>query len=88
MPDSDRSVLKSSRAGDVAPDPVGQLAGPVPGDGAGHVALLVARRVDVDFDEAHGRIVEMGLRPGGVDEHGRIGVVVAHVDVTSPRDAG
>ena len=55
-------------AGDVAADPVGELAGPVPADGAGKVALLVRGRVDVDLDEADVRIVEMGLGPFGVDE--------------------
>jgi hypothetical protein len=54
--------------GDVATDAVGQLARPVPGDGAGDVALLVARRVDVDFNEADGRVVEVALGPVGVDE--------------------
>ena len=50
-------------AGDVAADPVGQLAGPVPADGAGQVALLVGGRVDVDLDEADVRIVEVLLSP-------------------------
>jgi hypothetical protein len=34
------------------------------------MALLVGSGVDVDFDEADSRIVEMGLRPVGVDEDG------------------
>src|SRR5207237_480274 len=55
-------------AGDVAADPVGELARPVPPDGARDVALLVGGRVDVDLDEAHARIVEVSLGPVGVDE--------------------
>ena len=55
-------------AGDVAADPVGQLARPVPADGARQVALLVGRRVDVDLDEADVRVVEVGERPIAVDE--------------------
>ena len=55
-------------ARDVAPDAVRQLARPVPGHRARQVALLVGRRVDVDLHEADRRIVEMGLRPLGVDE--------------------
>ena len=38
-------------ARDVAADAVGELAGPVPADGAGDVALLVGGGVDVDLDE-------------------------------------
>ena len=59
---------------DVAADPVGQLAGPVPADGARDVALLVGRGVDVDLDEADVRVVEVVLRPVGVDEGGLGGV--------------
>jgi hypothetical protein len=54
--------------GDVAADPVGELARPVPADGARNVALLVGGRVDVDLDEADVRVVEMGLGPVGVDK--------------------
>ncbi len=55
-------------AGDIAADPVGELAGPVPADGARQVALLVGGRVDIDLDEANARVVEVGLRPGRIDE--------------------
>jgi hypothetical protein len=55
-------------AGDVAADAVGQLAGPVPADGAGDVALVVGGGVDVDLDEADRRIVEVGSGPVGRDE--------------------
>ena len=66
-------------AGDVAPDPVGQLAGPVPADGARQVALLIGGRVDIDLDEADVRVVEMGERPVAVDEGVLRGVgVVTH----------
>src|SRR5687767_554786 len=34
------------------------------------MALLVGGGVDIDFDEADGWIVEVGLRPGGVNEGG------------------
>ena len=71
MPDADSRALKSSRDGDVAADAVGQLARPVPADGARDVALLVGGRVDVDLDEADVRVVEVRLRPVGVDERGR-----------------
>ncbi len=64
--------------GDVAPDPVGQLAGPVPADGTREVALLVGRRVDVDLDEADLRVGQVGERPVAVDEGGVAGVSVAH----------
>ena len=50
-------------AGDVAADPVGQLARPVPADGARQVALLVGGRVDVDLDEADVRVGQVGLAP-------------------------
>ena len=68
MPDSLSSVGRVLAADDVAADAVGQLARPVPGDGARDVALVVGGGVDVDLDEADVRVVEMGLRPGGVDE--------------------
>ena len=55
-------------AGDVAADPVGQLARPVPADGARQVALLVGGRVDVDLDEADVRVGQVGERPVAVDE--------------------
>ena len=61
-------------AGDVAADAVGQLAGPVPAHGARDVALLVGGGVDVDLDEADGRIVEVGFRPVGRDEDVVLGV--------------
>ena len=60
---------------DVAADAVGQLARPVPADGAREMALLVGGRVDVDLDEADVRVVEVGLRPVAVDE-GVLGGVV------------
>jgi hypothetical protein len=56
-------------AGDVAADAVGELARPIPGDGARDVALLVARRIDVDLDEADVRILEVLACPIGVDEN-------------------
>jgi hypothetical protein len=34
------------------------------------MALLVGGGVDVDLDEADRRVVEMGLRPVGVDQGG------------------
>ena len=79
MPELDSSALKSSRDGDVAADPVGQLARPVPADGARDVALLVGGRVDVDLDEADVRVVQVRLRPVAVDEGVVVGVsVVGH----------
>ena len=57
-------------ARDVAAQPIGQLARPVPADGARQVALLVRRGVDVDLDEADVRVVEVLLRPLRGDEGG------------------
>ena len=51
-PDSRQQLAEVLATGDVAADPVGQLAGPVPADGTREVALLVRGRVDVDLDEA------------------------------------
>ena len=61
---------------DVATDPVGELARPVPADRAAEVALLVGGRVDVDLDEADVRIAEMLLGPVGVDEGAWVRVIV------------
>jgi hypothetical protein len=55
-------------AGDVAADSVGELARPVPADGARQMALVVGGGVDVDFDEPHLRIVEVLFGPVGGDE--------------------
>jgi hypothetical protein len=55
-------------AGDVAADSIGELAGPVPADRARDVALVVGGGVDVDLDEADGRVVEVGPGPVGVDQ--------------------
>ena len=66
-------------AGDVAADPIGQLARPVPADGAWEVALLVCGRVHVDLDEADVRVVQVFERPIAVDEGVLVGVrVVTH----------
>ena len=65
-------------ARDVATDAVGELAGPVPADRSRQVALVVGGRVDIDLDEADRRVVETGLRPGGVDEGVAGGVSGAH----------
>src|SRR5439155_6772607 len=54
--------------GDVAPDTVRQLARPVPADGARDMALFEGGRVDVDLHETDRRIVEVSLRPVGIDE--------------------
>jgi hypothetical protein len=42
------------------------------------MALLVARRVNVDLDEAHTRIVEMLLCPAGVDERAGRDALISH----------
>ena len=79
MPDDRQQLAEVLAAGDVAPDPVGQLARPVPADRARQVALLVGGRVDVDLDEADVRVVEMRERPFAVDQGVLGGVsVVAH----------
>ena len=56
IPDARQQRAEVLAAGDVAADAVGQLARPVPADGARQVALLVGGRVDVDLDEADGRV--------------------------------
>jgi hypothetical protein len=71
--------LEILAGGDVTPNAVGELARPVPADRTRQVALLVGRGIDVDFHEADVGVVEVRLRPFGVDQ-GVLGcvVVVAH----------
>ncbi len=80
IPDLGQQLAEVLATGDVAPDPVGQLARPVPADGARQVTLLVGGRVDIDFDEADVRVVQVRERPVAVDERVLGGVsVLAHV---------
>ena len=63
MPDVLSSVDRSFREARSRLTLVAQLRGPVPGDRARQVRLLVGRRVDVDFHEADAGIVEVFSRP-------------------------
>ena len=69
---------------DVATDPIGELARPVPADRAAEVALLVGGRVDVDLDEADVRIAEVLLGPVGVDEGAWVRVIVMTPGILLP----
>ena len=68
MPDSESSFEKSSRQAMSRRIPSASWLVQFQPTAPGQVALLVGGRVDVDLDEADGRVVEVGLGPVGVDE--------------------
>ncbi len=59
---------------DVADERVAELGRPVPAHGAGNVALVVRRRVNVNLDDAHARVVAVLGDPLGRDEDIRNGI--------------
>jgi hypothetical protein len=56
-------------ADDVAAHLVLQLARPVEANGAGDVAFVVGRRIDVDLDELHPGVIEVLRHPVGRNEN-------------------
>src|SRR4029453_4715917 len=53
----------------VADQCVAELCGPVPSGGAGHVALVVRCRIDIDFDDANSSISCVLCHPVGGHEN-------------------
>ncbi len=62
-------ILELLDGNDVAHERVAQLGRPVPAHRAGHMTLIVSRRIHVDLDDTDTGVTRMLSNPVGCDEH-------------------